>query len=451
MKGIVEFVVRDKYGRIKETRKEHNQITDAFKAKIEKYINEYIPFRTSSVSVFPTTGASDFQGIWLHSEQVADKYDIPPIMLSGGIAAREYAVDTSYASAIVNTTDDATKTITTSWAWVIPRSMSINAVTLHRKEFIEGTLVNTGRLQLLPLSSDEFLACPYRVQTGRSNYRSVYFQPLRISGIDMSGLNRSLQSIRKITYGSCTPTHSGVIVTENNYVSVGVAVTWDPDETLFVIPNERVKEIDAFGNKEKFTSLADRMFTRSQFVDIPSGTVYVTSLPTKTKDFIFVSPSGTSGALKIYELPRTSSSDQIQPVASVSFKQLSESKPVTSRITVYRNFAVFNVDDNSECTVFHVKKDGSFEIYTGTPINGDPKYINGSSEYPYSSNFRFQSLERQFPDDKMDGLWSTVSNDPVNTEFRPDYMVHNTILNLQSPLSLNQDDTLTITYKIIAS
>ena len=400
MKGIAEITVRGADGKIKLQRREHNTITTAHVEKLKQAI-ALQKFKRST----PNTGAFMFQGIWLHSKQLANLVDMEPVVLCGATTARASGVSQGYSQATKSEIDG--NNIASTWVWVLEKDVTINAISLHADSFIErasGWLPPTYPIVML------------------NDVEGVYFKEddnacYKISApYDVTNFYK-----RATSHGSGAPFYTPLYTT-NEFFYTGSGYAAPQMNTLFGVVDNTMSEV--------------RSFKVSQLAGLSDGTTYSCKvMPTAAADWLFVIKSATEVA--VYKIPRSATSDPIPLVATINGTGFSASTTL-----IVLNCAIFNSTSQSK-TMFTAQADGTYTIETDCQIlNGAFSTTNFGMHLPITAS-------NPTPTVSLCGA-SEFGSGVTSTAFDFDYsgFPHNTILNLSAPIEAETGDTLTITYTI---
>lgn len=407
MKGIAEITVRDKDGKIKLQRREHNTITTAHLEKVKAAIKNQKYART-----MPETKASDFQGIWLHSEQLAHLSDIEPVVLCGGTGARNSGVSQDYSQATKSEVNG--NNITSTWVWVLEKDVNIKAISLHSNSFVGTGSANFSRTVAQVLGDKGWRGNAYYRY---SNYYTT-FEKFKIA--------RNVSQLKDyITW----MTH------EVSYCSP----LYDDDEYVYSFINKA-----GYGGGSKYICVVDnniatkRIFHFTQFAGLNyngSASMRYMVMPTAAADWIFIFKSTTE--IAVYKLPRTESEDTIPLVTTVTGTGFAVDNTI-----IVSNCIIFNYTSQAK-TMFCAHSDGTYSLEAGVQI------INGVF---LSTSLGMYLLNRESSPTPVCDLtavsefYDTARSSYLTTT--PNPAVHNTILNLSAPIAAETGDTLTITYTV---
>lgn len=414
MKGVAEIIVRGKDGKVKLKRREHNMITTAHVDKIKQALANQNYSRTAVA-----TAADDFQGIWLHSKQLENLVDMQPVVLCGGTAQRQSSSSTDYSAAVVATAKNGE--IATTWAWYLEKSVTINAISLHSGEFIGG-------------SSRPYNNRPIITRWGNSGFTAFRFGSNNTSRLALE-ISRNFPALRDVgvrknqsieavpvrlplfSNDEYLPSYSSTL--ESDTGTIGGANVVD----YFFIVN-------AAGDGK-------RKFMMSQFEGLSAQTEYcVRVMPTQSADWLFVYKSTTEVA--VYKIPRESTQETIALETTISGTGL-----FSSSTLILSNCAIFGAKSQAK-TMFCANSDGTFSVVSGVQV------VNGTLSDSYCLSSLVRSSQNNAP--TYDLIKQDTQNPAVDEQFylsvSPSPAVHNTILNLSSPIVAEPGDTLTITYKI---
>lgn len=434
MKGIANITVKSADGRIKTRREEHNTITTAYKDKNAGRLAALKWGRTS----FMSTSADDFKAVWLHGETLDDLCDIQTPLLVGGQAAKASGVSWQYAAPLNASVDEGTKTISNTWAWSIEEATTIKALSLHNSgvtsvDFGNGSNYNCIQT-LMKLTDTSFYVPGFCYHYG-SSYRNYRYRAPSIAEPTLS-----VQELKYILSGQTAASpkqalplyNKEFLIGEKRNSEVPTLVAATSTGTLTVVADENI------ANK---SYTAKRTFAISQFENLGSPAsssygYYVFTLPSPAVDWVFIIDATN---VNVYQLPRTATEGTISRVTS--FPDNSPSYPI---YFVCGNMAYSHVaQDDGRAYVFSCKDDGDWRVDEAQLFNTN---TGGSSDYgvflPYvkrsDANGAYQ-LGINYEEDTTTWILSLGG-----------YMryIHNTILNLSSPLELAAGDTLSISYTV---
>ena len=403
MKGIAEITVRDKDGKIKLQRREHNTITTAHLEKVKAAIKNQKYART-----MPETNAGDFQGIWLHSEQLAHLSDIEPVVLCGGTAARGSDVSQDYSQATKSEVNG--NNITSTWVWVLEKDVNIKAISLHSKSFVGTSSENFSRTVAQVLGDKGW--------RGNYNYSYITFEKFKIAR-DVSLLKDNIDWItHEVSY--CSP-------------------LYDDDEYVYSFVNEA-----GYGGGSKYICVVDnnittkRIFYFTQFAGLNydgSASMRYMVMPTAAADWIFIFKSATE--IAVYKLPRTESEDTIPLVTTITGTGFDVGTTI-----IVSNCIIFNYTSQAK-TMFCAHSDGTYSLEAGVQI------INGVFLNTALGMYLLNRESSPTPVCDLTAVSEFYSTSRAsNLTTTPNPAVHNTILNLSAPIAAETGDTLTITYTI---
>lgn len=415
MKGVAEITVRGKDGKVKLKRREHNMITTAHVDKIKQALANQNYSRTAIA-----TAAYDFQGIWLHSKQLESLVDMQPVVLCGGTAQRQSSSSTDYSAAVGATAESGE--IATTWAWYLDKSVTINAISLHSGFFIGGSSRYYNELPIITRWGNSGFSA---VRSSNALYRlalevSRNFSALRDVATQKNAFNgKAPVRLPLFSNDEYLPSYlrTGELFSERN--NIGGATVFD----YFFI-------VTAAGDGK-------RKFMMSQFEGLSAQTeYYVRVMPTQSADWLFVYKSTTEVA--VYKIPRESTQETIALEATISGTGLSSGSTL-----ILSNCAIFNATSQAK-TMFCANSDGTFSVVSGVQV------VNGTLSDSYCLSSLVRSSQNNAP--TCDLIKQDTATPDVDEQFylsvSPSPAVHNTILNLSSPIAAEPGDTLTITYKI---
>ena len=420
MKGIAEITVRGKDGKIKLQRREHNAITTAHVEKIKQAIR-YQKYARNT----PGTDASDFQGIWLHSEQLENCGDIEPVVLCGGTATRASGVSQDYAPATKSQIEG--NDIVNTWVWVLEKSVNIKAMSLHDKAFVDssgglGPIINGA---VIEQPNKKICKTSY---SKRSQYGSWSYV---MDGADVEFNMTTLSNYARRTGSTkfLPPLYADDEYMQSNSSAgdtTGHRVTFNSTLSIVDDNGETVRSFSA----TQFAGLAD------------ATTYYCKVMPTAAADWLFVFKSATEVA--VYKIPRTASGDAIPLMTTITGTGLTD-----DTTQIMSNCAVFNANQHSK-TMFTAKTDGTYAMQQGVQmVNAQSVYMRpgcwcaNRESNPLGATY-FGGLPFEYDngvDDKYKNKYTYIS-----VGFSP--LLHNTILNLSEPIEAEAGDTLTINYTV---
>ena len=415
MKGIAEITVRDKDGKIKLQRREHNTITTAHLERVKAAIKNQKYSRT-----MPGTGASDFQGIWLHSEQLENCGDIEPVVLCGGTEVRGSGVSQDYAPATKSQIEG--NDIVNAWVWVLEKSVNIKAISLHNVYLIHNTdCLSYGKAIPQPNS------IIYKQSYGK---RSQYGDPEAVTDsaslvFNVSALKYELKRI------ASNPVFHPPLYADDEYMQSASSSGTNGYRVSF---NSTLSVVDGSGETV-------RSFSATQFAGLSDATTYYCKvMPTAAADWLFVIKSATEVA--VYKIPRSASDDTIPLVTTITGTALSDT---TTQIV--SNCAIFNTNTSAK-TMFCAHSDGTYAIQNGVQIfNCSFTPVKPGFSYPIRESNPMGVIELR--GDSFN--YSSGNYKNVQFSLGLSQFLHNTILNLSSPIEAEAGDTLTITYTVTVS
>lgn len=407
MKGIAEITVRDKDGKIKLQRREHNTITTAHLEKVKAAIKNQKYART-----LPETAASDFQGIWLHSEQLDNLVDMEPVVLCGGTTARKSNVSMDYSQAIKS--EISGNDITSTWVWVLEKDVTIKAISLHDSDFLNGsTVFNRWVVQRFG-----------NVGWRGSSYNKSGSTYINFFKVGFSFHTSSLREI--IKYDNHDLLYCSPLYDDDEYVySHGTNGYVRMEDTLYIVDGD-LQEVRSFPI-EQFEGLQG-------YSSFPTCRV----MPTAAADWLFVYVNAEIG-YNVYKIPRTATEDQIPLVTSITVSDFN-----ANAFLIVSNCAIINANAQSK-TVFVAHADGTYTLATGLQM------VNGTFGNSMMGYFLINRESNPTPTSDLvaSSGWESSSDAPSSyLSMGGNPAVHNTILNLSAPIAAETGDTLTITYTI---
>lgn len=451
MKGTAHIVVKDKHGNIKTNVTEHNTITDAFKNRVQAWLNgieKYQHFDSNNKGRFPATTTEYFNGIFVNEATIADDKDIPIPAFIGGQVAKANASNNMYSATSTHTADD-TK-IQNTWAWTADKAYTIKSLALKNGAFansfqsLQESWGNTDVAMVLKLNSNQVLL------TGNS-YQWQCFGELK---------NR-VKTVTK-NYGNLVKASSGYLKFFPLYSNEVALLS---SSTSAPATGSSVYKIYIFDKNEitnYSTATPKRSFAITQFEGMSnqSTSLSIAIIPTEQADYLFFSKSATE--LFVYKIPRSATEETIPKAQTITTTRKYESPYALYGRTLLwpksrgggypspeKQCALIRVDyDTVSSTETITYKE--IETNTGTPSNYDYNPVNSTP--------RLYCLEtatevvNPYVVESQDATWQQVSsNQTILNE--PCYGIspiwHNsTILNLSTPISLAEGDVLTVSYTI---
>lgn len=447
MKGTAHIVVKDKYGNIKTNITEHNTITDAYKNRVQAWLNgieKYQNFGTSYKGQFPATTDGYFNGIFVNEKTIADDKDIPIPAFIGGQVAKSNSSNNMYSVASTHTADD-TK-IQNTWAWTADKAYTIKSLALKDATFannfnsIQGGFGNTSVAMVLKLNSNKVLL------TGNS-YQWQCFGELKNR---VKSVTKNYGNLVKVSesYFKFPPLYSNEIALLSS--SISAPVTAGSVYKIYVFDKNDITDYS--------TATPKRSFALTQFEGlINQQTLSLAIIPTEQADYLFFSKSETE--LFVYKIPRSVTEETIPKLQTITTTRKYECpyalygrtllwpKSRGSYNLLEKQCALIRVDyDTASSTETITYKE--IETNSGTPSNKDydpynytPRlyYLETATEVvnPYvveAQNGTSQASSRPIIDEPCFGLSPTWHN--------------HTILNLATPISLAEGDVLTVSYTI---
>ena len=396
---------------------EHNMITTAHVEKIKQALANQNYSRTAIA-----TAADDFQGIWLHTKQLENLVDMQPVVLCGGVAQRQSASGTDYSAAVVATAESGE--IATTWAWYLDKSVTINAISLHSGNFIGG-------------STRPYNNSPIITRWGNSGFTAYASGSAENANRMKLEISRDFSALRDVATRK----------NESNGIAPVRLPLFSNDEYLpsYLSTYESASDKNNIGGARVLDYFfivnaagdGKRKFMMSQFDGLSAQTsYYVRVLPTQAVDWLFVYKSTTEVA--VYKIPRESTQDTIALETTITGTGLSSGSTL-----ILSNCAIFNATSQSK-TMFCANSDGTFSVVSGV------QFVNGTLSESFCLSSLIRSSQNNSPTcDLVASFYSLPAVDaPFDVTVLPRAAVHNTILNLSSPIAAEPGDTLTITYKI---
>lgn len=424
MKGIAEITVRDKDGKIKLQRRAKNTITTAYLEKMKQALKCQIFAKT-----LPTTGAADFQGIWLHSEQLDNLVDMKPVVLCGSTNARASGAGQDYSSATKSEING--NNITSTWVWVLEKDVTIKAISLHRSSFVGAGTGGALENHAIFCGSKAFTCSEYDYGDYRFDGQS------KINGLQMATFSKDLVCEKQ----NESTRVAAPLYASNEYLYSSTVANY---YTSYVKIRGECKIVD-----DTFAEV--RTFTVSQFAGLSNEATYDCAvMPTAAADWLFVFKSTTEVA--VYKIPRSASADTIPLVTTITGASLQATTTM-----VVSNCVIFNMNAHSK-KMFTALADGTYLLEDGVQIINTAfayevgrinYYLLNRADNPMpvtdfrigGENFGYSGGSRSGP-----GVGATT---PLLLHFSN--FPHNTILNLSSPIEVVTGDTLSISYTVTVS
>lgn len=401
MKGQAFITIKDKNGNIKYNGKHNNQITDIFKKSMQQYLND-LPWLESNCTP-PTREASDFQGITLHSEDLTDELNMKPILLTGGTSAKG-SRDWHYAAAISAIVEESK--ISTSWSWAIEEPLSIKSLALCNESFVGDT---DKIVQFAGFVSNKGFG--WFLNDNSKGYAKKQVADLtKLRKSNKGGISRT-----GFSYGGVTYNEEYVLRGENTILTLSLEDYFKPTKS------------------EEFEAKALRSFNISQFNGAYQPSSYFRILSTAAKDYIITFYNSSYDNIAIYEFPRSASSETFEPIKV--FENIGTHSYSMYEGCQVSDSVILNKDADTQF-IISIKSDGSVDgrllplraigtrMYDIRLMTTCPRTINQS----YIVNY---------------GAGNTTAQKPI--------FAHTTILNLETPITVEAGDILNITYEITAT
>ena len=448
MKGTAHIVVKDKYGNIKTNVTEHNTITDAFKNRVQAWLNGIEKYQNfDSKGRFPSTTTQYFNGIFVNEATIADDKDIPIPAFIGGQVAKSNASNNMYSSTSTHTADD-TK-IQNTWAWTADKAYTIKSIALKNGLFansfqsLQESWGNTDVAMVIKLNSNKVLL------TGNS-YQWQCFGELK---------NR-VQNVTK-NYGNLVKASEGYLKffpLYSNEIALLSSSTSVPATGSYVY---KIYIFDKDDITNYSTATPKRSFAIAQFdgMSYQSTSSSIAIIPTEQADYLFFSKSATE--LFVYKIPRSVTEETIPKLKIITTTRKYECPyALYGRTLLWPKSKGGNNAPEKQCALIRVDYDTAsstetitykeIETNTGTPSNysynpsnNTPRlyYLETATEFvnPYV-------VESQDATGQQNSSNITILNEPC---YGISPIWHNsTILNLATPISLAEGDVLTVSYTI---
>lgn len=447
MKGTAHIVVKDKYGNIKTNVTEHNTITDAFKNRVQAWLNGIEKYQTfDSKGKFPTTSTEYFNGIFVNEATIADDKDIPIPAFIGGQVAKANASNNMYSAASTHTADD-TK-IQSTWAWTADKAYTIKSIALKNGLFansfqsLQESWGNTDVAMVLKLNSNKVLL------TGNS-YQWQCFGELK---------NR-VKTVTK-NYGNLVKASSSYLKffpLYSNEIALLSSSTSAPETGGSVY---KIYIFDKNDITNYSTATPKRSFAITQFDGLVNySTLSLAIIPTEQADYLFFSKSATE--LFVYKIPRSVTEETIPKLQTITTTRKYECPyALYGRTLLWPKSKGSNNSPEKKCALIRVDYDtaSSTETITYKEIEANGGTPSNESYNPSNYTPRLYYLEtatevvNPYVVEAQDATGQQVSSDQTILN-EPCYGIspiwHNsTILNLSTPISLAAGDVLTVSYTI---
>lgn len=450
MKGTAHIVVKDKYGKIKTDVTEHNTITDAFKNRVQAWLNgieKYQCFDNSSKGRFPSTTTQYFNGIFVNEATIADDKDIPIPAFIGGQESKANSSNNMYSATSTHTADD-TK-IQNTWAWTADKAYTIKSIALKNGLFansfqsLQEGWGNTAVAMVLKLNSNKVLL------TGNS-YQWQCFGELK---------NR-VKTVTK-NYGNLVKASSGYLKffpLYSNEIALLSSSTSAPETGGYVY---KIYIFDKDDITNYSTATPKRSFAITQFdgMSYQSSNSSIAIIPTEQADYLFFSKSETE--LFVYKIPRSATEETIPKLQTITTTRKYECPyALYGRTLLWPKSKGGNNSPEKQCALIRVDYDtvSSTETITYKEIETNAGTPSNKDYNPYNYTPRLYYLEtatevvNPYVVESQDATGQQVSSEQKILN-EPCYGIspiwHNsTILNLATPISLAAGDVLTVSYTI---
>ena len=448
MKGTAHIVVKDKYGNIKTNVTEHNTITDAFKNRVQAWLNGIEKYQNfDSKGRFPATTTEYFNGIFVNEATVADDKDIPIPAFIGGQVAKANSSNNMYSAASTHTADD-TK-IQNTWSWTADKAYTIKSLALKNGAFansfqsLQEGLGNTLVAMVLKLNSNKVLL------TGNS-YQWQCFGELKNR---VKTVTKNYGNLVKASSGSLKffPLYSNEIALLSS--STSAPQTGSSVYKIYIFDKDDITNYSTAAPKRSFE------IAKFEGMSSQSTSTSIAIIPTEQADYLFFSKSETE--LFVYKIPRLATEETIPKLQTITTTRKYECPyALYGRTLLWPKSRGSNNSTEKKCALIRVDYDTvsstetitykEIETNTGTPSNYD---YNPSNYTP-----RLYCLEtatevvNPYVVESQDATGQQVSsNQTILNE--PCYGIspiwHNsTILNLSTPITLAAGDVLTVSYSI---
>lgn len=450
MKGTAHIVVKDKYGNIKTNTTEHNTITDAFKNRVQAWLNgieKYQNYDNSSKGRFPAASEEYFNGIFVNEATIADDKDIPIPAFIGGQVAKANSSNNMYSSTSTHTADD-TK-IQNTWAWTADKAYTIKSIALKNGSFansfqsLQESWGNPDVAMVLKLNSNKVLL------TGNS-YQWQCFGELK---------NR-VKSVTK-NYGNLVKASSGYLKffpLYSNEIALLSSSSSAPETGSGVY---KIYVFDKNDITDYSTATPKRSFALTQFEGLVNQqtTLSLAIMPTEQADYLFFSKSETE--LLVYKIPRSVTEETIPKLQTITTTRKYECPyALYGRTLLWPTSRGKNNSPEKQCALIRVDYDtaSSTETITYKEIETNAGTPSNADYYPGNYTPRLYCLETatevvnpyivesQDATGQQTSSALTILNEPC---YGISPIWHNsTILNLSTPISLAEGDVLTVSYSI---
>lgn len=445
MKGIAHIVVKDKYGNIKTNVTEHNTITDAFKNRVQAWLNGIEKYQTlDNKGKFPSTTTQYFNGIFVNEATISDDKDIPIPAFIGGQVSKANASNNMYSAVSTHTADD-TK-IQSTWAWTADKAYTIKSIALKNGEFansfqsLQEGWGNTAVAMVLKLNSNKVLL------TGNS-YQWQFFGELKNR---VKTVTKNYGNLVKVSsaYLKFFPLYSNEIALISS--STSAPETGGSVYKIYVFDKNDITDYS--------TATPKRSFALTQFEGLVNQqTLALAIIPTEQADYLFFSKSSTE--LFVYKIPRSATEETIPKLQTIT-----TTRQYVSPYALYGRTLLWPKSTGSsekKCALIRVDYDtaSSTETITykeietngGTPSNNSQNAANYTPRLYYLETA--EEVVNPYVVESQDGTNPDSSSSDKTILDRPCYGLspswHNsTILNLSTPISLSAGDVLTVSYTI---
>jgi len=307
MKGTAHIVVKDKYGNIKTNVTEHNTIADAFKNRVQAWLNGIEKYQNSDSNNkgrFPSTTTEYFNGIFVNEATIADDKDIPIPAFIGGQVAKANVSNNMYSVTSTHTADD-TK-IQNTWTWTADKAYTIKSLALKNGAFannfqsLQESWGNTTVAMVLKLNSNKVLL------TGNS-YQWQCFGELK---------NR-VKTVTK-NYGNLVKASSGYLKFFPLYSNEVALLSSSASAPATGSSVYKIYVFDKDDITNYSTATPKRSFAITQFEGMSgqNTSVSIAIIPTEQADYLFFSKNATE--LFVYKIPRSATEETIPKVQTIT-------------------------------------------------------------------------------------------------------------------------------------
>lgn len=450
MKGTAHIVVKDKYGNIKTNVTEHNTITEAFKNRVQTWLNgieKYQNYENSGKGRFPAASEGYFNGIFVNEATIADDKDIPIPAFIGGQTAKANASNNMYSSTSTHTADD-TK-IQNTWAWTADKAYTIKSIALKNSGFADGFHSlqegrgNTAVAMVLKLNSNKVLL------TGNS-YQWQCFGELK-NRVESISKNYGNLVKASSSYLKFFPLYSNEIALLSS--STSAPETGDNVYKIYIFDKDDITNYSTATPKRSFA------ITQFEGMSYQGSNLSIAIIPTEQADYLFFSKSETE--LLVYKIPRSVTEETIPKLQTITTtRKYACPYALYGRTLLWPKTRGRYDSPEKQCALIRVDYDtaSSTETITykeietngGTPSNKDYNPCNYTPRLYYLETatevVNPYIVESQNATGERTSSGQKILNEPCYG-ISPTW--HNsTILNLSTPISLAEGDALTVSYTI---